>query len=424
MLFSYRSKALTISQIVVPMGFALFTILLLNLPELRGETQSLDLNLDKFKGSDISYLIRRPTDPKVSQIANLYKSQFSGPNKVKEESSPSMNLSEYSDEHILKQSTKNTGQFNFRSQIGAIFCDNTDRRCSAEYDSPLVVTALFNNQPLHTTAISLAAVDLAIVRYLTQKPNYLLEVSNHPLPKSKEMELESTQNNKQSSNLSFFMMLGMPFLAASFSVFLVKEMSVKLKHLQLISGAKVWIFWLTAFVWDYLIYIIASLLVVIVYYTMGDEPLRSTSMEFKILLVFVIHGLALLPWVYLLSFMFDTPSTAYVRICLFGSIVGLIAIIVVLVLEILKMYNSSKIVDIISSIFIPNYNLGQSLSYLYQNYLGNQLCNTESVQNLCRMAPQLLKDLGPLLAQMQSKNDSKVPTRSLNELACCKGMSF
>jgi hypothetical protein len=119
------------------------------------------------------------------------------------------------------------------------------------------------------------------------------------------------------------------------------------------------------------------------YLAFQEEGLDTLEQQSHLLLMFFIHGLALLPFVYALSFMFDIPSTAYVRICLYSVVLGIGTFLSVIITEIpdLKVENVSKILDLIFSLFLPNYGLGRSVYNLHTNFFGNKFCTTTIEQS-------------------------------------------
>ena len=386
--YSLRNLTLTASQIFIPMFFAtLVLVMLKNLPKL-GDSPSLTLNLNNYKGTNVPIISRITNDSDLIQLVNDYKLQFSGSNRIEEQLFNTTNLNEDMIRYILKESEKSIAYFNLHVPIGAVISDNRDRMYPDQHEQDLIITGLFNNQPFHGLGISLAAVDSAVVKYAIQNSNYTVEVSNHPLPRTTADKLLQVQYaTPQQYQLSENLMFSTSFLAASFAILLVTEKSNKGKHLQKVCGVKLYLFWITSFIWDYFIYLIACLLVMFTYFIFNEEPLRSAEQEARLFVVFATHGLSLLPFVYLLSFMFDVPSTAYVRICLLNIIVGIGTFITVVVTELplLDLAHIGRVLDFVFSIFIPNFNLGRSVYHLYTNYLGNKYCNVAPLQRACNM---------------------------------------
>ncbi len=431
-LFTLRNPTLTMSQIILPMSFAIMVLLLLKeLPKPR-DSPNLILDLKNFKSTKVPFLLNsNDTSEFANETLISYMNQFYGNNKVIKQSFNTTNLTQSTIEYILKLSTDDIGNVNLHMPIGAMVETN---------DKSLVIYGLFNNQPFHSSAISLAAVDLSVMRFMIRNPNYKLEVSNHPLPRTTADKLLQIQYaSPEQFQLAENIMFSMSFLAASFAVLIVKERSIKGKFLQQVCGVKLYLFWITSFIWDFLIYIIPCCLVMLMYYLFGQEPFKSGEQETRLFVVFLVHGFALLPFVYLLSFLFDVPSTAYVRICLYNIIVGIGSFIAVVVTELplLDLAHTSKILDWTFSIFLPNFNLGRALYHLYTNYLGNKYCNIAELQEACNFGTvnatkfmNVLHDkfgdkFGDLIKEIQPRilanNNITIPIPDVIK-PCCKGI--
>jgi hypothetical protein len=127
-----------------------------------------------------------------------------------------------------------------------------------------------------------------------------------------------------------------------------------------------------------------------------------------------------------------------VRICLYNTIVGIGTFIAVVVTELplLDLAHTSKILDWIFSIFLPNFNLGRALYHLYTNYLGNKYCNIPELQEVCNLgtvnATQFLnvlrdkfKQFSELIDQIQDRipanTNITIPIPDVIK-PCCKGI--
>ena len=56
--------------------------------------------------------------------------------------------------------------------------------------------------------------------------------------------------------ITFNLLFGMSFLISSFALFLIRERATKAKHVQFVSGVHVVTFWLSAFLWDFINYML------------------------------------------------------------------------------------------------------------------------------------------------------------------------
>lgn len=114
----------------------------------------------------------------------------------------------------------------------------------------------------------------------------------------------------------------MAFLASSFVLFLVKERSVKAKHIQFVSGVHPVNFWMSTLCWDLINFIIPCLCLILTFFIFSITNFTTESHSLQILLLFKMYGWAMLPYMYFLSFAFTVPSTAYVWITMFNILSG------------------------------------------------------------------------------------------------------
>jgi hypothetical protein len=98
--------------------------------------------------------------------------------------------------------------------------------------------------------------------------------------------------------------------------------------------------------------------------------------------------------------------------------------------------HTSKILDWIFSIFLPNFNLGRSLYHLYTNYLGNKYCNVAELQEACNLGtvnatkfmqvlrdkfPQFKEDISHLQDMIPAGTNITIPIPDVIK-PCCKGI--
>lgn len=121
---------------------------------------------------------------------------------------------------------------------------------------------------------------------------------------------------------------GFGFLMAAYSVFLIKERVSKAKHLQFLSGANGVNFWLSTFLWDFIYYAIATILIYLtwtIFYhsnTLKDDlKVFLTGRQFGYtILLYVLYGLSQIPMTYLMSYIFDIPASGFAWITIFNII--------------------------------------------------------------------------------------------------------
>ena len=120
------------------------------------------------------------------------------------------------------------------------------------------LTGHFNNQPYHVAPLALNLITNALLKTYTNSTESAINVINHPLPSNMSEVLKAASNkNMNSFRIATGLNFGLSFLVASFSVFLIKEKTSGAKHLQFLNSCNPYVFWLSAFVWDMLNYILS-----------------------------------------------------------------------------------------------------------------------------------------------------------------------
>ena len=96
-----------------------------------------------------------------------------------------------------------------------------------------------------------------------------------------------------------------------------------------------------------------------------------------VILLLIIYGWAIIPLIYLTSFLFNVPSTAFIRLTIFNVITGLATLLTVFILSI-QALNLLDVADALKWVFLflPNYALGQALNDMFTNHQYLGLFNT------------------------------------------------
>ncbi len=88
----------------------------------------------------------------------------------------------------------------------------------------------------------------------------------------------------------------------------------------------------------------------------------------------MFYGFAIIPFMYLFSFLFKMASKAYVRLTLLNIVTGLVALLVVYILEALDYPDTANALNWIFFL-LPNFSLGQTFSNIFTNYNRIRLYN-------------------------------------------------
>lgn len=186
-------------------------------------------------------------------------------------------------------------------------------------------------------------------------------------------------------NVAFNTGFGMAFVTAMFVMFYIKERVSRAKLLQFVSGANKLIFWMTSFVIDYLQFILISLLflgVLAAYQKSGYSTPMELTRNFYILICF---GFAALPFTYVLSFMFQIPSTGLVRLSIAFIVSGVFCFLAFFILnnELLGLQYIAEPLGWVFLVF-PHYSLARGMSNLNIKQSTLSVCEEQcSYSELC-----------------------------------------
>uniref|UniRef100_A0A8B9KPA1 ATP-binding cassette, sub-family A (ABC1), member 3b n=1 Tax=Astyanax mexicanus TaxID=7994 RepID=A0A8B9KPA1_ASTMX len=271
------------------------------------------------------------------------------------------------EEYVLYNALREGGAFNEHCVVGASFRGQTSRFAE--------ITAYFNNQGYHTPATALMLVDNALYRQLAG-PNASIQTGNYPMPRNMSEAAQSQlSESKTGFAVAINLMYGMASLASTFALLLVSERSVKSKHVQQVSGVYLSNFWFSALIWDLINFLLPCLLMLVVFRAFAVKAFVDQNHLVDVLFLLLLYGWAVIPLMYLLSFLFSSAATAYTRLTIFNIISGTASFLAVTIMSIpdLNLQHLSFILDKVFLLF-PNYCLGMSFNQFYQNYETISFC--------------------------------------------------
>ncbi|XP_059176010.1 phospholipid-transporting ATPase ABCA3-like [Physella acuta] len=362
---TFRNKLVTISQLVIPLFFTVMGLSALKVLPSLTDMPLLRLVPDEFGENYIPY----STDLFGEDMAQTFAHQFmpnspSIPVDISKQITPPQS-SLYITDYLVQKGKEGIGIYNLRYNLAQEF-------------SLASVTSYFNNQGYHTIAISLAAMFNGLVKYFTNSSDYNIETANHPLPRltANKAQDEASGKDFTAFTVSFNIGFGMAFLASSFVVFLVRESTVKAKHIQFVSGVHPVNFWVSTFCWDLINYFIPCLLIIASYFAFSVKNFTEDLHWLQLILIFLLYGWAMLPFMYFFSFAFTVPATAYVWITMFNILTGVATLVLVGILAVpqIGMIKIALVLEWIFLVVFPNFCLSQGLLQVYQNYQNLDIC--------------------------------------------------
>ena len=244
---------------------------------------------------------------------------------------------------------------------------------SAEIDpSQFDLTAYFNGQAYHTPAEVFAYASNAILAESLPGPSApRISTRNYPLPRSADEELAAASNNGLGLSVALMMLFGMSFLVAFFTVLPVIERVTKAKHMQLLSGVQIAVFWGSSLAFDAANLLLPTIINVILFAAFDYEAFAGDRLG-TIFVLFMVYGFASIPMMYVWSFMFDKPASAFSFAVLFNVLTGVIAVFTIFAVS--SFPDQEDLTDSLKQFFMifPNFCFGQSFVDMYRNYTVKQ----------------------------------------------------
>lgn len=325
-LHTLRNKIVTFVQLAVPFFFTLISLIVIKTFPGPHDSPALNLSTKALGENVVAYTI----PPNVSDneqlviMSNFFAKQFSRKSEtqvrfVNNETGFSRhpNMLDY----LLHQGNSSIGEYNLHDMVAADFS------YSSEKHRKVNITAFFNNQAYHTPAIAMATVANALMQYLFNNSGLSIHVANHPLPRTTHDKIHDEMASETTGfTFAFNVVFGMSFLASSFALFLIRERATKAKHLQFTSGVRLYTFWSATFCWDMVNYLMTVICLLFLIWGFDIKAYVVSDHMLHITMLFVFYGFAMLPFMYLWSFVFTIPATGYVWLTMFNILSGIVLV--------------------------------------------------------------------------------------------------
>jgi ATP-binding cassette subfamily A (ABC1) protein 3 len=240
-----------------------------------------------------------------------------------------------------------------------------------------------NTTSTHGAIIFKALMDQTIYRFFASNSSsdgassVNLVVNNHPLPLT--ADTKALFGSFLAFTACLFICIAFTYYPASIVVFLVKEKQSNhnSKHQQLVSGVSLGAFWLSNFVWDFLLYLIPCAAAIILIKAFGIDSMtgssacNSCSSETfpAVIVLFILFGLAICPFTYCLSYLFKEHASSQTYTIMINFIIGVVLMVVSFILDVIDSTQDVNAVLVFFWRLSPLFNLGYGLLNLVLNEL-------------------------------------------------------
>lgn len=201
------------------------------------------------------------------------------------------------------------------------------------------------------------------------------QIYNHPISLSDDRISYDTILQKIADiGISITILCAYAFIPAGFVVFIVKERITQEKRLQFVCGVRPFLYWFSAFFWDFIYYLVILSITLIVIASFNVSAYTANQRNFSALvMLLILFGWSSLPMAYVLARFFKDTGTAYMIVFCFTLFSGIATCITVFLLSFIAESNSQVrmtylVLEKLSLLF-PSYNLGSGLIELTKNQI-------------------------------------------------------
>ena len=182
------------------------------------------------------------------------------------------------------------------------------------------LTVYFNNQFFHVPPLALNMMMNMLVNHFG-KQNYLT-VTNHPFDYSPEEESFSYPGFAGPLFACYTLMGGGAFLAASMIISPALERLSNFKHLQIIAGVRLWIYWLAEMLVNAAAYVVCMIIVILSSNIMIHNEMEEWDVRLRNMILGAAFGCAVIPLAMLLSTIISNAAKGYSKFLCFLIISG------------------------------------------------------------------------------------------------------
>ncbi|XP_023240811.1 ATP-binding cassette sub-family A member 1-like [Centruroides sculpturatus] len=315
--YTRHNYFLLIFQILLP--FCLITVLVLIdiLFFSKTKDEAIVLDLKTLFGNTDAFYIKNSENSIIDVLSDNYK-------KVLESENANIKQTKNATQYFFER-TKDLKHYIKKDLVGASFSGN---------DSEINITSWYNGINYHLESISFNLLTSSLLRFVTEDDKSNIEIINHPFNFQTDLETYIKNDFKSKLSSQFLVSLALTFLSSVFVIFPHHERISKSKLLQKICGINGFIYWMMNFVWDFIIVIVSTILLLlplIIYNGLQSTiDVNGEAIGFM-LIILLLYGWASIPFSYLISHLSKSVFTSFIISILFnlftGTLLGAMALL-------------------------------------------------------------------------------------------------
>lgn len=165
-----------------------------------------------------------------------------------------------------------------------------------------------------------------------------ITVYNHPLHlTSQQLGKQTIMNHIAEVGIAIVILMGLAFIPARVTVYIVNERARDEKQVQSVSGVGPALYWTAAFIWDMGLVFCAVVISAVIMMVFGLSIYTSRLNLPAVLLLLLLFGWGTTPLMYILSRLFKEASISFMVLYCVNLFIGLNIAIVMLILGLMKL---------------------------------------------------------------------------------------
>ncbi|THD28532.1 ATP-binding cassette subfamily A (ABC1) member 3 [Fasciola hepatica] len=200
------------------------------------------------------------------------------------------------------------------------------------------------------------------------------------------------------------LLLAMSFAGASFGPAIIHEYVTKAKHLQFVSGVKMFSYWFANFIWDTSVFLLICATVLSVFAAFNVDAYATRSRLHLVLFLLLGYVWAVLPEMYLLARLFKSPISGLVWLLVINEMTGISLFLLTALLCYPTIHQQPLAIRIQDSVrfLSPSFCVCEGLFTVFMNYQFRRLCAQPGMDFFCEFidpkSPCCLKTCTPFCA--------------------------
>lgn len=320
MLYTWKNIFILVVQILTPIFYVGASSLSFKFVGQETQLNPLTIDLKPYKNNPVILLSDQVRDN--TSLSKNFVDNYEGLFTDSSLQNGILQKTESIRDYILGLTMREFDDFNKRYLAG-VTVDNEN------------ITAWFNNQPYHTIPLTINLVFNGLIQVFCA--NCSIQVTNAPLPFKMENRLLLIKSVEQlGSKILMKFVTAMCIVPAFYIIFYIRERASYFKLLQLISGTSIWIYWISAFIFDFFTFVITIIICLVMLFAFQIEGWSTLTELASIFLLLIFFIWSILPMVYLYSKTTDTPSKGFTYFTTVSYILGMLSFFTSCVLDIIE----------------------------------------------------------------------------------------